>query len=289
LEFANGLTVYIDNLLRLKADVAIGGHGVSYYADGELTIGSAAVHEDKNPLHYPVPCFAPGDREICFDVISEGSYQFLALGCKDSSGEIRVDGKVLLPDCVDQENCVAYYRCNLESGSHTLQSDVICAETIAVAPYYGSGSDSVAVQDMGPYDKIRGCEKWTNVNISADLDIAEPGEGWQAGVIFRADQLADGGEGDDKVLGTNFFVGYRACVSEGKIQLWKHRYDEQLLQEVPYDGGNHVCFQIVAAGNVISLRMNDEVIMTYQDPMPIMCGYSGFHARNCKIQKGTIC
>jgi hypothetical protein len=141
---------------------------------------------------------------------------------------------------------------------------------------------------MGPYDKIRGCEKWTNVNISAELNIADCQEGWQAGIIFRADQLADGGEGNDKVLGTNFFVGYRVCVSEGKIQLWKHRYDEQLLKEIPYDGGSHVSFQIIAAGNVISLRMDDEVILTYQDPMPITCGYNGFHTRNCVIAEGTL-
>jgi hypothetical protein len=189
---------------------------------------------------------------------------------------------------VDQGNCVAFYRAHLGIGSHTLFADAIGAETIAIASHYGSGSDSVIVQDMGPYDKIRGSEKWTNVNISADLDIADCKEGWQAGVIFRADQLADGGEGNDKVLGTNFFVGYRVCVSEGKIQLWKHRYDEYLLKEIPYDGGDHISFQIVVAGNVISLRMNDDVIMEYRDPMPIMCGYNGFHARKCRIVEGTI-
>ena len=120
------------------------------------------------------------------------------------------------------------------------------------------------------------------------MDIGERSEGWQAGVIFRASHLADGGEGDDKVLGTNFFVGYRVCAAEGKIQLWKHRYDEHLLKEIPYYSDNHVSFQIVAAGNVISLRMNDEVIMEYQDLTPIMCGYNGFHVRNCVIKEGTI-
>jgi len=288
LEYSNKLTVYIDNLLQLKTDANIGKHDISYYADDELTIGSATVHTDGNPLHYPVPCFAPGDREICFDVISQGTYQFLALGCKNSSGEIRVDGKMLLPDCVDQENGIAFYRCSLENGSHTLQSNEIGAETISIATHYGSGSDSVAVQNLGPYDKIRGAEKWTNVNISAEVHLTDCKEDWQAGVFFRADHLADGGEGNDKELGTNFFVGYRVSVTEGKIQLWKHRYDEQLLKEIPYDGGNRVSFRIITAGNVISVRMDDAVIMEYVDPKPIMCGYNGFHARNCMIMEGTI-
>lgn len=285
LEYGNGLTVYIDNLLRLKADAAIGGHKIAYYGDGGLAVGSAAVHENRSALHYPVPCFAPGDREICFDVTSQGIYQFLALECKDYSGEIRVDGKALLPDCVDRNHCVAFYRCSLETGSHILQAD---AGTVAIAPFCGSGSDPVSVQNLGPYDKIRSAQKWTNVDISAELDIADCAEGWQAGVIFRADHLADGGEGNDKVLGTNFFVGYRVCISEGKIQLWKHRYDEKLLKEISYDGGSHVSFRVIAAGNLISLRMNEKIILEYRDPMPVMCGYNGFHARNCMITRGTI-
>lgn len=289
LEYGSNVTIYIDNLMRLKAEVAIGGLEASYFADGDLTVGSATVHTpDKDQLHYPVPCFAPGDRGICFDVTSRGTYQFLALGCKDGSGEIFVDGNALMPDCVDQKNGVAFYRCNMETGSHILQTDGVGAETVGIALHYGSGSDALSAQDMGPYDKIRGTEKWTNINISADMDIAECGEGWQAGVIFRADHLADGGEGNDKVLGTNFFVGYRVCVTEEKIQLWKHRYDEHLLKEIPYDGGDHISFQIIAAGNVISLWMKDDVIMEYQDPMPIMCGYNGFYVRNCIIKEGTI-
>ena len=289
LEYGSNLTVYIDNLLRLKAAVAVGSSKISYFADGDLMIGSATVHTAvKDQLHYPVPCFAPGHREICFDVVTQGTYQFLALGCKDSSEVVFVDGTALMPDCVDRKNGVAFYCCNMEIGSHILQTDAIGAETVAIAQHHGSGSDPVSVQNVGPYDKIYGANKWTNVNICADMDIAERGEGWQAGVIFRADHLADGGEGNDKVLGTNFFVGYRVCVSEGKLQLWKHRYDEQLLKEIPYDGSDHISFQIVAAGNVISLRMNGEVVMEYQDPMPIMCGYNGFHARNCVIKEGTI-
>jgi hypothetical protein len=199
-----------------------------------------------------------------------------------------VDGKPILPDCVDRGNCAAFYRCVLGNGSHTLQAESVGAEMIAIASHYGSGSDFISVQNMGLYDKIRGAEKWTNVSFSAELDIADCKEGWQAGVIFRADQLADGGEGNDKVLGTNFFVGYRVCVSEGKIQLWKHRYDEQLLKEIPYGGGSHISFRIICAANLISLWIHDTLVMEYQDPVPVLYGYNGFHARNCTITKGTL-
>ncbi|HBJ16526.1 MAG TPA: hypothetical protein DDY81_01590 [Clostridiales bacterium] len=285
-EYGGGLSVYMDNLLRLKANVSLGGCGASYYADGQFTIGSAAAHSaDKETLHYPVPCLAPGSREICFDVTTRGTYQLLALECKACGEAIRVDGNVLPPDCVDRESDLAFYRCDLTADSHTLQMN---AETVAIAPYYGSGCDAVSVRNIGPYDKVCGREKWSNGNISADLTVADCGEGWQAGVIFRAEHLADGGEGGDKRLGTNFFVGYRVCISEDRLQLWKHRYDETLLGEIPYDGGSHVSLQIIAAGNMISLRMNGKVILEYRDRRPILYGYVGFHARNCIITSGTI-
>ncbi len=289
LEYDSGLTVYIDGLLRMKANVPIGGCAVSYEADGDLFVGSAAVAEaEKGRLHYPVPCYAPGSREICFDITAGGNYQFLTLECGHCGAEICVDGGVLLPELVDVENKLAYYRCDLLPGSHTLQTSLAAAKTVAIAPDYGSGCEPVSVQNFGPYDKIRGAKKESSVDISAELTVADCREGWQAGVIIRADHLADGGEDDDKQLGTNFFVGYRVCISENRLQLWKHRYDETLLREIPYDGGRHAALRVTAMGNEISLWMHDEVILEYRDRSPILCGYTGFHTRNCVITNGTI-
>lgn len=289
LEYDSKLIVYIDNLLRLKVDVSLGERGVAYFADGALSIGSATVHgKGDSLLRYPVPCIAPADRKICFDIDTEGEYQFAVLDCSYTSDDIMVDGTKLLPDCVDNANGVAFYRCALNVGSHILQAGSIDAETIAIAPYFGSGSESMSVSDIGPFDKIRGTRKWANVKICASLKFTECGENWQSGVIFRAEHLADGGEGDDKVLGTNFFVGYRVCVSAGKIQLWKHRYDEMLLQEAAIVTEDSATFEIVAAGNQISVYVEDRQVLSYQDARPIMCGYVGFHARNCVIAEGSM-
>jgi len=289
LEYDSGLTVYIDGLLRLKANVSLGGCAVSYEADGDFFVGSATVSEaEKERLHYPVPSLAPGDREICVDVATGGNYQFCALECGRCGAEICVDGNALRPDHVDQENKLAFYRCDLEAGSHTLQASETAAQTVAIAPDCGNGCEPAAVQNFGPYDKVCGAKEGSSVDISVELTVADCVEGWQAGVFIRADHLADGGEGDDKRLGTNFFVGYRVCISGDRLQLWKHRYDETLLREIPYDGGRHAALRVTAVGNVISLRMHDEVILEYRDRSPILCGYTGFHTRNCVITNGTI-
>ena len=66
------------------------------------------------------------------------------------------------------------------------------------------------------------------------------------------------------------------------------RCSVRVFERYSYAGGNRVSFRIVAAGNVISLRMDDAVVLEYQDPMPILCGYNGFHVRNCTIARGTL-
>lgn len=288
-EYDTSLTVYIDNLRLLATDAALDGCQVQYYADGVIKIGTSAVQPSGLiDLHYPIPSFAPGDRTIHFDTAFGGKYQFLALECRNSIGEIQIDGVPIMPDCADRTNSLAFYNCELDAGSHTLETGSSGARTIALAPHCSSGSSKLSVWQFGPFDKLCGAEKWTNTKIFAKLEVIDRREGWQAGVIFRCSHLADGGEGDDKLLGTNFFVGYRVCVTEDRIQLWKHRYNEQLLQEAPFKGGNTVSFQIVIAGNAISVSVDGAQVLAYQDPQPIMYGYSGFHARKCVIKDGTI-
>ena len=159
---------------------------------------------------------------------------------------------------------------------------------MSIVPNYGSGCDPVAVANIGPFDKVYGLEKWINSKICAELHIGAKEADWQAGVLVRASHLADGGEGNDKKLGTNFFVGYRVCAAQDKIQLWKHRYDGKLLAEVGFSSEGILSFEITVAGNLICVQTGGKRILEYRDPKPIMYGYNGFHARNCVIETGSI-
>lgn len=79
---------------------------------------------------------------------------------------------------------------------------------------------------MERWDKQTGKIRFSDAEIHAHLCPRECGDGWEAGILLRAQNLADGGEGNDKQLGTNFFVGYRVAVCNEQVRLYKHSYDE---------------------------------------------------------------
>lgn len=286
LEIGTGLTVYVDNLLRLRGEIP-GAEGMGYYGDGPLYLGTATMHPAEDALSWPVPCCAPGDRDLSFQIQEGGEYQIVLLGTRHA-GEIQVDHRSLLPQARDGENAVTFYRCTLSAGDHRLEAGCACAQTILLEPFCGTAEEEFSVRDLGPFDKVRGTRKSSNLHILARLEPGHRDTGWQTGVIFRASQLADGGEGADKRLGTNFFIGYRACLAEGKLQLWKHRYDETLLDEVPLDTEQTVALEILAAENRIVLSVENRVVLTWQDPEPILNGFVGFHTRNCVLARGSI-
>lgn len=287
-EYGLSLTVWVDHLLQLRADRFVGGGGISYYCDDALYIGTATVHSDAADLHYPVPCVAPGDRRICFDIAADGEYQIAAMGCSEAACGLCVDGIRLAPEQIDDAGKLAIYRCSLPAGDHVLSTAGGNAGMLAIVPRFADHRESLRADHIGPFDKIHGLQQSSDVRIHANFQIADRGENWQAGVLLRAGQFADGGEGNDKELGTNFFIGYRVCVSDGKIQLWKHRYDEALLQEAAFEAADSADFDVSAVGNCITVCAGGRPVLSYRDPIPILQGYSGFHARNCVIIEGMI-
>lgn len=289
LEYGSSLTVYIDGLKRLEAECDLGGRCFGYYGDGKLRMGSTAFQssEMKEPS-YPVPCTAPGGENITFDVEQRETYQFQAIGCKNTSGALVIDGREAAAEAMDHENGVLTFLQLLDAGEHTLDARGSAADYIIINRYYGSGTEPLSVNNLGPYDKYLGTGKQTDGQFHVYLKMAGCAPGWQAGVLMRASQPADGGEGCDKRLGTNFFIGYRVCVTEKKLQLWKHRYDERLLAEAGYSYENKVDFQVKMEKNHIAVIIDDEALFTFWDPEPVMCGHLGFHTRDCVIKEGRI-
>lgn len=286
-ECGPSLTIFMDNLLQLEAQLSVENSDITYYGD-ELHLGTATVYFSEPDLLYPVPCVVPGDRRICFDITDDGEYQILAMDCSEAAHNLCVDDVQIVPEWIDDARKLAFYHYSLTAGEHILNSDSIGAKMLTIAPYFENNSEPLRVDHVGPFDKIHGMQESTNVKIHANFQIADRSENWQAGVLFRGSQFSDGGEGNDKVLGTNFFVGYRVCVSDGKIQLWKHRYDETLLQEASIEVNDSVTFDVTAVGNCITVSVDDQLVLSYQDAMPLLHGYSGFHAKNCVIIEGSI-
>lgn len=287
-EYGSSLTIYVDNLLQLEIELSIRNGGIAYYGDDTLYIGTATIHSAKTDLHYPAPCVVPGGSPICFDIADDGEYQIIAMECGDTACDLRVDGAKITPKQIDDAGKLAIYRCTLPEGNHILNSAGTDAKMLAIVPYFADHGESLRVDHVGPFDKIHGLQQSSDVRLHANFRIAARGENWQAGVLLRGSQFADGGEGNDKELGTNFFIGYRVCVSDGKIQLWKHRYDEVLLQETAFEAADSVSFDVSAVGNCIAVCADNRPVLSYRDSIPILHGCSGFHVRNCVIIEGSI-
>lgn len=289
LEYGSSLIVYIDGLRRLETECDLGGRHFGYYGDGKIRMGSTAFQSSEGiELSYPVPCTAPGREIITFDVERQETYEFQAIGCKNTSGAFVVDGREVTAEAVDHENGVLTFLRSLGVGKHTMDAKSIAVDYVVINRYYGSETERLSVDNLGPYDKYLGTGKQTDGQLHVHLEVADCTSGWQAGVLMRASQPADGGEGHDKKLGTNFFIGYRVCVTEKKIQLWKHRYDERLLAEVCYAYEDKTEFQVKMEKNHIAVIADGDTLFTFWDPEPVMCGYLGFHARNCVIKEGEI-
>lgn len=287
-EYGSSFAVYLDNLLQLEGPYSIKSGGIRYYGDGELRIGTATIHSGETDLLYPVPCVAPGGKRIRFDISQSGEFQIMAMECSGMACNIYVDGVQIPPEQRDDTNKLTIYRCTLSAGEHTLYSVNTGAKTLAIVPFFAGCSQPFRVHRIGPFDKVCGMREFSNTRIRADFQLADCGENWQAGVLFRGSQFADGGEGNDKELGTNFFIGYRVCVSDGKIQLWKHRYDETLLLESNIKSADSYTFEIVAEGNFLSVISEGKQILSCRDAVPILCGRIGFHVRNCILTEGEI-
>lgn len=287
-EFGSAFTLYLDNLLQWTLPLSLGDGSITYEADDLLHIGTATLHAAQPDLVYPVPSILPGGSRVHFDIPSSGDYQILAMNCDETACNLHVDNDKMVPQWKDDSAKLICYRCHFPAGRHQLQACGSSAAMIAIEPYSARSSETLHIRHLGPFDKLYGTHRYSDVNIHVDVHLADCGANWQAGVLLRSSQLSNGGEGNDKQLGTNFLIGYRVCVSDGKLQLWKHRYDETLLQEVPVTITDRIAFDVSAVGNCISVCIDDQTVLSYRDAMPILHGYIGFHVRNCIIARGTI-
>lgn len=301
LEYGERLLVYVDGLKRLETGCSLGGHAFGYYGDGRICMGCVTCQGAADIMMIcPGSCSVPGDEEILLEVQEDGDYQFCGIHCEYISGTIEIDGNEMKAEMMDEENGFVRFVFPLETGIHLFDARCLAAERVVIedydaetkqlmeSPSVDQDVEHFHVCHMGPYDKCCGERKWTDVSLSAQLRIGEFVSGGQAGILFRTSQLSDGGEGDDKELGTNFFIGYRICVTDEKLQLWKHRYDEKLLAETDYLHSEEVKLWIDVKGNRIKAGDDEKVLISYLDPEPILRGYYGFHVRNCTLEEGIV-
>jgi hypothetical protein len=147
---------------------------------------------------------------------------------------------------------------------------------------------TLRVEAFGPDAKRCEGPCFDDVECTATLVLGAREPGWQAGVLLRATELADGGEGDDPILGRDFLIGYRVSVDAENLSLWKHRYDRRLLKQVPIPAADAYSLRISLCADRIRVWLNGEERLAWTEDEPILYGRSGFAVRDCILSEATL-
>lgn len=218
-------------------------------------------------------------------VPTDGAYLCTLYGQSDVPVRLRVDGEEALPQC--ETDNIATFRLTLSTGLHDVQ--ISCMENCRIRfDPLDTIQEETLTAAMERWDKQTGKLRFSDVEIHAHLCPRECGGSWEAGILLRAQNLADGGEGSDKQLGTNFFVGYRIAVCNEQVRLYRHRYDETLLASAPIPVQPEYDLTVRCIAETLTISSCGTELLSYVDTNPIMTGCAGLHCRNCNIKLSTI-
>jgi len=108
-----------------------------------------------------------------------------------------------------------------------------------------------------------------------------------AGIIFRVNNPALGGAGNDPALGTDFYQGYFVSLSSTSVILGKQNYSwTQLSSAVgAYSLNTKYTLKIVTSGANIKVYVTDMNTpkIDYTDPNPLINGKVGYRSFNSHV------
>ena len=192
---------------------------------------------------------------------------------------------------LDGESCsvaaggFGYRIITLTAGKHDLMVHGLWGTKIMRQNING-GEKQVKCNRFGPYAKTCMTEPVMDADIAVRLDAKPCEEEWEAGILLRASELADGGEGDDPVLGKNFMIGYRVAIGTSGVTLYRHRYDCVCLAQADCKAKE---LKVGIHGNTISVYAAGTCVIHYTDETPVISGCMGFDARGCLMDGEMTC
>ncbi len=122
---------------------------------------------------------------------------------------------------------------------------------------------------------------WTDYTVQVDVTYYDA---FNAGLIFRVNNPALGGAGNNAALGTDFMQGYFVTLSPNAVILGKHNYNwEQLVSKTgTYVSNKKYTLKVEVTGANIKVFVDDMEIpkIEYVDPRPFICGKVGLRVCN---------
>ena len=132
--------------------------------------------------------------------------------------------------------------------------------------------------------RTMGSTGWSNYTIQTDItynDIIN------AGIIFRVNNPALGGAGNDTKLGADFYQGYFVSLSATSVLLGKQNYSWTQLATAAgtYALNTKYTIKIVTSGANIKVYVTDMNTpkIDYTDPNPFINGKVGFRSFNAQV------
>jgi hypothetical protein len=307
---ANRVKLYLNGIKATECEFrACAGDRIGYYSEApSLMMSYTAINMGDTQtaaaqLFIPVPCRIPlkgkAQEKLNLNVAKTTDYIF-AVTCKafDSAQAdlaLNVDGNDVKASLVAASRDIAMYALVLTQGLHEvsveLGSGLYAPAELSIFEAGGDGSVTAEVNGFGPYDKrcwggsgYAAFEAGLELQSGLNVDVAA------VGIIFRASELSLGGEGDDKELGINFFIGYCVSLERHRVVLTRHRYDEKELCSESIDAEDIRSLRVRTDVNDIRVYVNndDVPILEFHDPSPILSGQTGMRVKGCEIDHAVF-
>ena len=285
LRWDSTVTAYLDHLLLRGLTLQLPGMRVGYFADGAARFGSVTISGETDMICVPMQTLAPATSMFSLAVPADGTCLCTLFGQSAASARLYVDGEKIMPQC--QTSNITTFRLTCSAGLHNVQLSSAEDCRIRFAPLDTAQQEELTAS-MERWDKRIGKLRFSNAEIHAHLCPRECGDGWEAGILLRAQNLADGGEGSDKQLGTNFFGGYRVAVCNEQVRLYKHCYDETLLTSAFLPVQPEYDLTVRCIADTITVFYGGLELLSYVDTNPIMTGCAGFHSRACDLSGSVL-
>ncbi len=298
------MKTYLDGLPLFEGKVLVSEESrAGYFAEGgAIGIGTTVISgavKNKSAACYPIPCSIYSQNRFRVNVPESGEYEIYVLADKINnkacSLTVFIDGIRTAADMMAYNNDSVSYKMELDEGQHEIDlsfgSEIFEPRKIYIfkntyikediyKELHIAEPDGKAVINMPQVSDLKATLSFKT--CSADKDS-------EAGMIFRATELARGGEGDDELLGINFFIGYSISVRKNRLVLSKHKYNKEDLADAPIEANENENYRISvkACLNDIEVFVNGEEVpsIRFHDREPILWGVVGARATGCCLEK----
>lgn len=133
--------------------------------------------------------------------------------------------------------------------------------------------------------RVYGSDGWRDYTVETDMMFTRS---MNAGLIFRVNNPALGGAGNDPALGTDYLQGYFCGFNYGTVVLGKHNYGwERLISApLPMEMNTWVHLRVVVNEDRIRVFVDDmtDPIIDYTDQYPFINGMAGLRSHNTGVR-----